>query len=76
MGHRCPRRAWRGKSRAGKQHSRALSYAHGTLDTAPEGEDTPRSETVDRTLPQRGEVFGSDRGLRDGVCGGEALPDR
>lgn len=31
----------RGKSTAGKQHSRALSYAHGTPGTAPErGEHT------------------------------------
>lgn len=47
MGHRCHQQVWRGKSTAGKQHSRALNYAHGTLDTAPErGKHTQRSETA------------------------------
>lgn len=44
---------------AGKQHSRALNYAHGTLDTAPErGEHT----TLRNCKPECKEVFKSDCG--------------
>lgn len=63
---------------AGKQHSRALSSAHGTLDTAPERGEHTRIRN-DKLLPAprtQGRVQIRQRWqVPIWVCSWEALPD-